>query len=300
MKELEPGIYPATPYSVYDSWSAIRKSRLWTLWTRTPAHYKWELENPIKVETPAMRLGTAVHVALLEPETFDSRYAIGGPINPNTGKCYGPDTQKYAAWAEEQGKPTLTTEHADLCHTLAAAVHAHRVAQECIEGSQHEVCAIWTDAETGYTMKSRMDMWWVGRRLIVDAKTCRSAAPWPFAADAYRFGYHFQMAMYRDGMRALGFPDTKIPCLIAIEKDPPYAVAVYQFDEGAMDIGREQYRQALRRLVECEKSGVWPAYSENVEELILPRWAGTETAPAMEPTAVSDDDDDDGNALGII
>ena len=54
-------------------------------------------------ETDAMRLGSAVHMLALEPERFDSQYAIvEGPINPSTGNPYGRDAKKFQVWLDQE------------------------------------------------------------------------------------------------------------------------------------------------------------------------------------------------------
>ena len=58
--------------------SAISASGL-KLFMRSPAHYYAAYLDPNRVErqpTPAMRLGTATHCAILEPTRFNAEYAV--------------------------------------------------------------------------------------------------------------------------------------------------------------------------------------------------------------------------------
>lgn len=271
-----PQLLPDVPMDRYLALPALDKTRIWTAWTKTPAHYKWELDHPSEVETPAMRLGTAVHACILEPNLFEDRYAIGGPVNPKTGRCYGAETQKYAEWAAEQGKPTLPTENAEICWAISGAVRKHGTARWLLECGARELSLTWTDVETGLELKGRVDAWIEKGGALPDLKTCRCAAARPFSIDAYRLGYHFQLAMYVDGMKAATGAETIVPLIIAVETSEPYAVAVYQFTDEAIEIGRTQYKRTLALIQKCEKAGDWPGYPDGITELVLPPWAGTE------------------------
>lgn len=72
---MKPGIYTADqlPNEEYHALDAISKSDLDKI-NRSPAHYKYAKENPTP-PTPAMERGTAVHMAVLEPELFARSYA---------------------------------------------------------------------------------------------------------------------------------------------------------------------------------------------------------------------------------
>ena len=68
-------------------------------------------------------LGRAAHVRVLEGrDVYEAEFAFGGPINPKTDKPFGSNTKAFAAWAEDQGKPVLSNEQADLIEKMAAGV----------------------------------------------------------------------------------------------------------------------------------------------------------------------------------
>ncbi|MFW5732358.1 MAG: hypothetical protein ACOCZU_04020, partial [Planctomycetota bacterium] len=55
-------------------------------------------------DTPALLVGRATHVRILEGrDAYESRFALGGPINPRTQKPFGSTTKAFAEWAEAQG-----------------------------------------------------------------------------------------------------------------------------------------------------------------------------------------------------
>ncbi len=60
---------------------------------------------------------------------------------------------------------------------------------------------------------------------------------------------------------------------IAVEKTPPYAVALYELDAEAVDLGRALARRDLARYANARDFGVWPGYPDAVQSLSLPKWA---------------------------
>ena len=59
---------------------------------------------------------------------------------------------------------------------------------------------------------------------------------------------------------------------VAVEKDAPYAVAVYEATDAMIEHGRREYRKAIELYLECATYDVWPAYSQQIQTLDLPAW----------------------------
>src|ERR1043166_2555607 len=77
-------------------------------------------------DRPAYLIGRAVHAWMLEGrEVFDRQFAVGGPVNPRTGKPYGANTQAFQEWAAAQGKPVLTPEQFSLIESIVGGTTAH-------------------------------------------------------------------------------------------------------------------------------------------------------------------------------
>lgn len=62
---------------------------------------------------------------------------------------------------------------------------------------------------------------------------------------------------------------------LAVEKEAPFAVAVYRASEDLIEIGRAKYCGALQLLRWCRDRGEWPGYQPGgeIETITLPRWA---------------------------
>ena len=74
------------------------------------------------------------------------------------------------------------------------------------------------------------------------------------------------------GARVLKLP-VRHYSIIAVEKSPPFGVAVYRITEGTVDASEDQVKALLRRYDECEKSGEYPDYPDEVRDISVPDWA---------------------------
>jgi len=76
---------------------------------RCPALYRKRKLGPVGDEDrPAHLIDRALRTLVLKGrDQFEAEYAVGGPINPQTGEMFGPTTREFAEWAEVQGKAAL-------------------------------------------------------------------------------------------------------------------------------------------------------------------------------------------------
>jgi len=297
------GVWRNLSYEEYDALAGLRKSRLWTLNERTPAHWQHELAHPEARDSKVMRRGRAVHKAILEPNAFDALY-WPEPDPPEGGwnkrlKAHRKLWATAEAEAEKQGAILLGQGELDKCRAMRDAVMAHPAAADLLAAAEVEVSMQWVDVETGMLLKGRMDGWCERGGIIFDIKSCVNAAPGPFGKAAYKYGYHFQAALYTDGAQAATETEVKDFVLIAVESSPPYCVACYEVEGEELSLGRDQYKSILRAVVACRKADRWPGYNAALMPLVLPNWAGTEFQGYDLSEVESGDPDDDGNALPL-
>lgn len=234
-----------------------------------------------QTETAPLAFGRAFHCAVLEPESFQDRYVCvpaDAPRRPSilqrNAKKPSPETLESIKFWDEFGASGKTViDYADMqkVTAMAAAIHAHPLARSILQG-EHELSIQFTESETGEPCKVRLDCWHEEFRVIFDAKSCQSAAPAVFGRQAASLRYHVQAAMYLDAAIAAGLePEHFI--FVCVESEAPHAVALYEFDEAAIERGRATYQRDLKTLSECRESGNWPGYPEVVGQLTLPAWA---------------------------
>lgn len=251
----------------YNAAPGIRRSALWKL-TKSPAHFKWELDHPAE-PTPALVFGAAAHCAVLTPELFESQYAVTDfDMRTKEGKA-------AKAAAIEAGKTLLTTAQAEAVMGIARSVREDPFAGRLLAG-KHETPYFWTDDVTGEACKCRTDSETDvgGTHYIVDLKTCGDAGTEAFMRDALKYGYHVQAAMYSEGVKAATGQESAF-VFISVEKEPPYAVNILQCDEAFLLYGMDEYRYLMGIYHACMERNEWPAYcglEGGVNTLELPGW----------------------------
>lgn len=236
--------------------------------SRSPLHYRHAKDNP-KPTTSAMSLGTAAHCATLEPDRFLAEFATW-----TGGRRAGKEWESFKTDADAAQRVVLTEDERDTALAIAQAVRGCPEAMVYLKRGHAEVSMAWHHDEPDMLLKGRVD--WLttvdGCDVVVGLKTTRDARPREFSRQAAQLGYHLQWAYYCDGFRAV---TGRAPVMveIVVESAAPYDVVVYSIPEPVLTRGRDEYRAALERLDECERSGIWPGCAPGEQEFELPSWA---------------------------
>jgi hypothetical protein len=256
----------------YHADPAVSASHLHAV-ARSPYHY-WSRfldSNRIPLEpTAAMRLGTLVHTAVLEPDELSKRYSTCLPRNTKAGK-------EQAERMATAGIEAVTGSDMALALSMANSVRNHPAAAALLAQGKAEQSFWWDDTTTGLRCKCRPD-WYYGTT-VIDLKTTTDASPSGFARSIATFRYHVQASHYLTGLHG-----AKRFVFIAVEKTAPYAVAVYELDAAAMAAGDELRQRDMRVIADCQATKEWPGYGDDCQTLSLPSWALT-----ANPTITSDD-----------
>lgn len=257
-----PGVYDAYTNAEYHAADGISKSDL-DLIHRSPAHYKAARHE----DTPALKLGTAIHTLVLEPARFVAEYDfIEGDRRTKAVKDAIKD-------AEAAGKIILTKDEFDAVSGMHDSVFKNRIAATLIDGATIEH-SVFSEID-GVRVKCRPDGWSLEKGVLFDLKSTEDASPEGFARTVAKYRYHVQDAFYRHVVASAtgGDADDLSFIFVAIEKKPPFAVALYQLDELAALQGWVDAREDLRRYKGAKDTGKWSGYSPRIETLSLPRWA---------------------------
>lgn len=222
-------------------------------------------------ETKALRLGRALHVAVLQPAEAE-RLLVREPAvrrQTNAGKA------ELRAWRSElpEGAIVLSYDEQQLVVRMADALRRDPLAGPLLEREgETELPLRWTDPESGLPCKCMLDKYFETRDRaavrVLDLKTTADPRPEEFAKSVAKYGYHRQDAMYRDAASrfAGGRPCSFI--FLAVRSAPPFEVAVFDLDDQAVAIGRRQIRAALRQLADHAGAGDWRS-----------RWQGVDARP---------------------
>ena len=253
--KLEPGFHAGIPHDKYLAIDAIGSTQLDWMAT-SPRHYHWAKSQP-REETDATRLGTALHVALLEPQLFEDQY-VAEPdpwsISPEAASPRATKAYKLVvAKLREGGKIVLRSDALDAIEGMVRSIRSHDRALELLEAcSERELTLLWQRGT--HRCRGRLDLG--GDRIVADLKATRDLrrfSPWILTDE----GYWRQAGHYVDGARRLG-RDVEAFFHLAVENTPPHDVGVFELDQGALELGVEDANRQLARLEQCERDQKWP------------------------------------------
>lgn len=249
----------------YNDHTRISKSGL-DLINRSPAHYKWSIENP-KEDTEALIFGKLVHCLILEPETFDEKFIISPKIDRRTKE----GKEAYQLLCDNQnGRIVISEEQEEQASIMASKVLNHSLGSRLLSNGKPEVKIYWECPITGCKFRSMIDYL---NDYVIDLKTTEDARPESFQRSITKYRYDVQGAVYLDaveistGIRPKGF------IVIAIEKTEPYNVAIYLLDEIAIESGKSKYIRNAFTYKECFEANYWPGYDEQINLISLPSYA---------------------------
>lgn len=225
---------------------------------KSPAHYLAYL-NREKKSTPAMELGSAIHMSVLEPDKFKERYYFTE---------HRKNTKAYKELVATNEKMTfLTQSDWSTVNKVSSAVLNHDLARDLIKGADR--LEHWVESEIdGVPFKGILDVH--GVNYIADLKTTRDGSPNEFTRSAYNLQYHLQAAVYCE---LTGLKDYWI---ISAETSSPHNVTPYLVDANYIDMGRELLHKLIQEYKDWD--GKWSGYENSLNDgdffiLQPPAWA---------------------------
>jgi hypothetical protein len=250
----------------YRALDAINKSGLDHI-NKSPAHFQYMKANPPEA-TPAMVLGTATHLSVLQPELLHSHF-FSRPEGID-GRTKEGKVRLEELGRQNAGKTMLKADDFALMKGMTKAVRDHKAASRLLSGGRAEMTALCQDAEHDTLCKARPD-YLTDSDIIVDLKTTENANFFHFQRKVRDLRYHVQAAWYLDTVNAaVRCEQFKRFFLIVVETDAPHGVVIYEMDQEAIRIGRMEARRNLETYVQCVKEYCWPGYPEFVQIMTVP------------------------------
>jgi exodeoxyribonuclease VIII len=272
MSERLIGIFQNMSFEEYAEVDALSGSALMHM-RRSPLTYIWNKNNP-QPPTDAMKLGTVIHTAILEPPLL-GKIAVWGLTEEQK-------VRRGKVWdAFESANKDLIIltkdEQASVADAVDGAYDNPIACQYLNEDGPTEVSMFWVDPYDGRYWKGRIDkvIRTKAAATIVDLKKTRCCSPRRFGAQAYQIGYHCKASIYVSGYQILTGIRPKFKW-IALEEKKPNECAVYRATPDVLTLGGDEVTSLVHRLDACEKSDVWPCEVETEEDLILPAYAMNE------------------------
>lgn len=223
-------------------------------------------------KSPAMLLGTAAHLLMLNGEDTFNKVCRINPFKSKRSKAFD-------EWVEDEGcNPDMvfTQDDWDKLHRMRDALREpgnrayNPLADELLTGGVAEAEFRWTDQDTGCPCKARFDYFKVSG-VLVDLKTARSAHPLEFGKAVVTYQYYLSSEFYR-----MGYEDTYLSLpdfyWVAIENDGSH-VEVYKPQEAHEQRGYNEAKAAMKLFMEAKDRNFARGYNEtDLGILEVPSW----------------------------
>jgi hypothetical protein len=211
-------------------------------------------------DTPAMRWGRLVHMAVLEPLRFARMQVWRGGVKRGHAWedfKYGLCDREYID--EDEIAPLLA---------ISGSARIALATLPTIEATERQIN--WTDKLYG-AATARIDaLTAVGS--MIEIKTCAKIDERKFRSQAWDLGYNLQLGWYDHGLKESGRAGQRY--VLAIESKPPYCPAIYTVPEKVLADGYEEAADIARRYRCCEQAGRFPGpYDGQIMKLEPPEWA---------------------------
>lgn len=270
MQQYKPGMpivapcyIEGMPSDIYHAHDSISNSGL-KLISRSPAHYKY---GPERKETRNKVLGSALHMAILEPDLYKKTYTR--LYNAKDRVC-----SEYKEAKKEFGEENVLV--ASECANVEGIANAlwEKYSDLLSLPGYNELSGFSKDPETGVICRHRFDKLTKGGTAI-DLKTTIDARRESFSKSINTYGYHMQAAFYADQHEWItGGIELNDFIFLVVESSPPYATKKYKINQESIDIGRDIYRKCLNEYAKCREFDEWPAYEDHgIEEISIPAYA---------------------------
>lgn len=221
--------------------------------------------------------GSAGHVKILEPDTFDKHYVC---INGSPRK----DSKLFKDFEEANpGKIILKEPDWVPLEKMRDSVLSNKDAANLMSAGHSEVSVFWE--HKGYPCKGRID--WLrplpGQGYChVELKTTAKDV-WPiadFERQADKNFWDFQAGWYQEGLHQNGIVVTAT-VFIWVQNKPPYNCTVIEMDQTWVQSGRNQAKQTMDQLVQWKaqpEEERWNQHPKGIHYADKPKWSVREYA----------------------
>lgn len=238
---------------------------------KSPQHFLYYKEQKFE-PTESMILGQAFDCKVLEPETFDKRFAIMPNVDGRTKEGRAVKEQFIS---ESEGKTILKSDQLAQIEEMEKSLNNSLVAVNTLRYDGNVQSKIeWKDQGLDFIGYIDKDC----GEYLIDVKSCQDASPEGFMRAAYNLDYSLQAYMYLKGQ---GQADQFV--YVCVETKPPYAVAVYKASDDFIEYGKQTYERLVNEFLHWQSEGCpvqsYDFYQQDGFGVVdLPAWAKKQLA----------------------
>lgn len=282
------------PDEIREKWLVISPTGLIDM-MKSPSTYQWNHLIKKKEETAAMRKGTLLHMAVLEPERFDSTYtrvnnafkaysaeelkelckSLAKPVTGTKSvlcdriREVNPEFWTYddeMAKIIESGKQVLSESEWLMCETVKMKAAQRRPSGFLLKKAQKEVQG-YCQFNDQVIISFRVDAFCEqdGNGVIIDVKTSENINPMKIMYNNAESGRHIQMACYQYCLNKItGLKFDEMSYYMFIESLPPHDICEVLPDTAMIDAGMSETRVLINKFIKCKQTNKWPEAYPNI------------------------------------
>jgi exodeoxyribonuclease VIII len=250
-----------THENYYNDTDYVSNSMLSHLTNKSPEYFQYML-NHSQPPSSAMKFGSAFHMYVLQPDEFEKHYVV----TPNIDKRTKQGKQEYTEFMlKNQFKTLISESDLQTIQMMSDKLSQDSLCKDLLKIGKPEQIIAWNNPEYDVNCKGMLDIHCNINDIIVDLKTTQDCNLKPFTRSIKKYMYHKQAAFYTDAVRALSY------YIVAIEKNPPFSLNVFEISGDVLDQGRHLYNQELYLYKRCLDEGNWPGPSMAIWKDVLDR-----------------------------
>lgn len=250
----------------------------------TPAEMLFEAMQPREPDYN-LALGELVHMAILEPDFFETDGTIEERFQYSPTKTLD-SKGALSAFAADPSKPMVTesmVEKAKYMRDAAIGKNGNKLVKNLLSAkAEKELSGFAWDEEQQMVLKTRVDFRPVKGNFLLDVKTCTSVNEMKFWSDLKKFQYHCKAALYLD-VDSLITKEAPRDMFIFVAisgpkgpsqgvKDAPYLCRAFNIGNPTPELslieeGRAIYRNRLAMFGNAARTHCWEGY-ENESSVI--------------------------------
>lgn len=239
--------------------------------------------------------GNAIELYLLDKKGFEQKVAVAPDhlwveealaenpklVSPRSSKTY---KELKSAFYEANAEKYIIEEEGETESFAALKIQAARCLadpyiSQILTNVDYQSSCYWIDPTAGLKMKCRPDLVQPKGKVLCNIKTLTDASPQGFQRKAVEFDWPIQACIEIEGAIRTGLmPTVDHYFWLALEKDAPFNVQLYELNQSDLAVLRDEYQYILRNIKRCEETGVWPGYGAMADnkygilQLNLPPW----------------------------
>jgi hypothetical protein len=212
----------------------------------SPEYFRFRQDNPQPATAP-MKLGSAIHMNVLQPAEFHKNYAVSPKFDKRTKK----GKEDFAEFSKNNMfKNVISESDFELIEQITLKTMRDTIVNRLLVSGEAEKIIAWENEHYNLNCKGMLDYYRDG--MIIDLKTTQDASYNGFMRSVKKYKYHKQAAFYMDAVKAYRF------IIVAIEKTPPFSLNIFELGDDMIDEGRDMYNHELEVYKYCEENDYWP------------------------------------------